>query len=181
MLACEKSFERYLLDTLQSLVIGKEPNLHQHANLAIGFKVTVQICLYKLSWHAFLCQICTSSAVFIWDRAKFEFEIVPNLVPSDWSRPCWNALQATINQPSMLVCCNRLFATWLSSICKLMLLPKLSVCVHATIIMQFSCMPKTAAKSTGTCRLKQQHPNLRHWAAWWLWLRSDSPLKREVK
>ena len=49
MLACEKSFERYLLDTLQSLVIGKEPNLHQHANLAIGFKVTVQICLYKLS------------------------------------------------------------------------------------------------------------------------------------
>ncbi len=82
MLACEKSFERYLLDTLQNLVIGKEPNLHQHANLAIGFKVTVQICLYNLSCHAFLCQLCTSSAIFIWDRhsctgaANFDFGCV---------------------------------------------------------------------------------------------------------
>ena len=38
MLACEKRFERYLLDTPQKLVIGKEPNLHQHANLDFELK-----------------------------------------------------------------------------------------------------------------------------------------------
>jgi len=38
MLACEKRFERYQADTPQKLVIGEEPNLHQHANLDFEFK-----------------------------------------------------------------------------------------------------------------------------------------------
>ncbi len=68
MLACEKRFERYLLDTPQKLVIGKEPNLHQHANLDFEFKCHNANLLNKSVQSELTCifvTICTSSAIFV--------------------------------------------------------------------------------------------------------------------
>ncbi len=45
MLACEKSFERYLLDTPSK---SYYPKVNQHANLGITFELTNAICLICL-------------------------------------------------------------------------------------------------------------------------------------
>jgi len=58
MLACEKRFERYLLDTPQKFVIGKEPNLHQHANLTFELKVIMQIRLNESVQSELTCIFC---------------------------------------------------------------------------------------------------------------------------